>query len=149
MATMHPKLKAYFTEYEVSHRSRGNHACHFIGIPLIIMGAFGLLNRVSFFTLPTGAELTLGLVAYMVLNYFYVIGHRWLGLAMAITTGVLFIVGALLPWQANVAALVVGWALQFIGHFVFEKARPSFFKNFIHVFVGPIYMQKMALRMKD
>ena len=149
MAAIDPRLKAYFTEYEVSHRTKGNHISHFIGIPLILMGGFGLLNLVELFTLPTGGNVTLALIVFWLLSVVYTLGHRWLGLGMVLIMGLLLLAGSSLPWQVNAAAFVVGWISQIAGHFIFEKAKPSFFKNLIFVFVGPIYMLKLAVRMKD
>jgi len=38
-------------------------------------------------------------------------------------------------WKASVAAFVVGWLFQFIGHF-FEGKPPEFFKDYRFLFVG-------------
>jgi uncharacterized membrane protein YGL010W len=35
---------------------------------------------------------------------------------------------------------ISGWILQGIGHYVYEKNSPAFLKNFIHIFIGPIWI---------
>jgi uncharacterized membrane protein YGL010W len=35
---------------------------------------------------------------------------------------------------------VGGWALQFIGHSVFEKRKPSFFADPYYLLVGPVWV---------
>ena len=35
---------------------------------------------------------------------------------------------------------VGGWALQFIGHAVFEKSKPSFFADPYYLLVGPVWV---------
>jgi uncharacterized membrane protein YGL010W len=35
---------------------------------------------------------------------------------------------------------VGGWALQFIGHAVFEKTKPSFFADPYYLLVGPVWV---------
>jgi len=39
-----------------------------------------------------------------------------------------------------VAALAVGWIFQAIGHTVYEKNSPAFFRNLIHLLIGPIFL---------
>ena len=35
---------------------------------------------------------------------------------------------------------MLGWIFQFIGHSVYEKKNPAFFRNFVHLLVGPLWI---------
>ena len=58
--------------------------------------------------------------------------------------GIPLIVAALptLPRRPKLAAgmLAAGWALQFLGHYGFEKKNPSFFGDPLYLLVGPIWV---------
>ena len=43
-ALMSPVLKAHFTDYASFHGTPGNKACHYVGIPLIVLSLFALLR---------------------------------------------------------------------------------------------------------
>lgn len=60
-----------------------------------------------------------------------------LGLAMLATSIVMYMAGAAMPLSVNVAIFVAGWIFQFIGHSVYEKKNPAFFRNFVHLLIGP------------
>jgi uncharacterized membrane protein YGL010W len=59
--------------------------------------------------------------------------HRTLGCKITHMFGVPMIVASLptvfFDWQVAVLLFVVGWILQFAGHFVFEKNRPLVMAN--------------------
>ncbi|HEY0431423.1 MAG TPA: DUF962 domain-containing protein [Pyrinomonadaceae bacterium] len=42
-------------------------------------------------------------------------------------------------WRWALALFVVGWILQFVGHFV-EGNQPAFFRNPIYLLVGPWWL---------
>ena len=48
---MSPTLKAHFADYAAFHGTAGNRACHYVGIPLIVLSLFALLSAVPLFTL--------------------------------------------------------------------------------------------------
>ena len=43
---MRPALRAQFADYAAFHAAPGNQACHYVGIPLIMLALFALLARV-------------------------------------------------------------------------------------------------------
>jgi uncharacterized membrane protein YGL010W len=43
---MTPALKAHFADYSAFHGTPGNQACHYVGIPLIVLTLFAMLARV-------------------------------------------------------------------------------------------------------
>lgn len=135
---MADQLAGLWADYEEHHRAEGNQWCHLIGIPLILAGLLGLLAvevmRVG--TLPVEASLLL-LVAGGAL---YLWLDARLGLAMVMVLGVLYVGARLLDWRWALALFVVGWVLQFIGHGVYEKRSPAFFRNLAHLLVGPLWV---------
>ena len=46
---MTPVLQAHFSDYSAFHRTPGNKACHYVGIPMIVLSLFALLARVPLF----------------------------------------------------------------------------------------------------
>ncbi|MDQ5872777.1 MAG: DUF962 domain-containing protein, partial [Acidobacteriota bacterium] len=51
-------------------------------------------------------------------------------------------------WRVGLAAFVIGWVFQAIGHAVYEKNRPAFFKNLQHLLVGPLFLVNELLRVR-
>jgi uncharacterized membrane protein YGL010W len=46
------------------------------------------------------------------------------------------------------AAFVLGWIFQAVGHAVYEKNSPAFFRNLVHLLVGPAYLVNKVLRIR-
>ena len=38
------------------------------------------------------------------------------------------------------ALFIGGWILQFVGHYAFEKNSPAFFRNLVHLLIGPLWV---------
>lgn len=136
-------MRARLAEYEGFHRSSANELCHFVGIPSIIVGAASLLALVSF-RLGAGHRLSLADLVAAGIVAFYAAQARWLG----VITGVLLVgfvlVGRALPWTAGLALFLGGWALQFVGHAIYERRSPAFLKNLLHLLVGPAWLVERA-----
>ena len=64
---------------------------------------------------------------------------------LAVSVGFYFL-GAWMPLWLNVALFVAGWILQFVGHSVYEKQSPAFFRNFVHLLIGPLWILKGMVR---
>lgn len=133
------KVDELLADYGDHHRTRGNVACHFVGIPLIVFGLLAALGAVRLGTAAgvtvTAAEILIGVgvVYYLTLDVRLALGM------LAVTAG-LDALGRVAGWQAGVAAFVVGWVFQGIGHAVYEKRSPAFLRNFVHLMVGPIFL---------
>jgi uncharacterized membrane protein YGL010W len=131
-------------EYGRFHATPGNVACHWIGIPTIVMAVFGMLARVPIasvgdFTL-TAAEL---LIAFSLVYYL----RLDIGLAawMLPVVAVFDVLGRMLPFEVNVAAFVIGWIFQFVGHAVYEKRRPAFMEDLASLLIGPLFLLAKAI----
>lgn len=137
------RVDALLADYGSHHRVRGNLVCHAFGITLIVFGIISLLTapRVGRFS---AAEIaTAGLVVYYA-TLDVRLAAAMLG-AFAFLDAAARAVG---DWRVGLAAFVVGWIFQAIGHAVYEKNRPAFFKNLLHLLVGPLYLVNELLRIR-
>ena len=55
---------------------------------------------------------------------------------------------AVADWRFGLAAFAVGWIFQAFGHAVFEKNRPAFLKNLVHLLVGPLFLVNELLKVR-
>jgi len=128
-------IHALFADYASFHQTKGNKAFHRLGIPMIMLSLIGMLVRVP---LVEGANLAMVLIAAATI-YYLVIEWR-LALPMLAVSIAMYFLGAALPMWANAVLFVLGWIFQFIGHRVYEKKNPAFFRNFVHLLVGPLWI---------
>jgi uncharacterized membrane protein YGL010W len=139
------RVDALLTDYASYHRTRGNLVCHAFGITLIVYGIVALLREV-----PLGAKgWTVAEVLVGVSILFYATLSPWLAAAMLAESASLdFLARAVADWRVGLAAFAVGWVFQGIGHARYEKNRPAFFKNFVHLMVGPLFLLNELLRVR-
>jgi uncharacterized membrane protein YGL010W len=138
------KVDSLLSDYAFYHQTAGNKACHFIGIPLIIFGLLAFLRPLTIAGPFTAAELLI------VLSFLY-----YLTLDLRPALGMLLAVGAIdfAAWKINdfrigLAAFVIGWIFQGIGHAVYEKRSPAFTRNLVHLMVGPIFLLNEILHVR-
>ena len=132
-------VQALFADYASYHRTRGNKVFHRLGIPLIMFTLIGMLTAV-----PLGDVATVRLDAAMILialagAYYFVLEWR-LSIAMIAVSILFYFVGALVPFEIHLGGFILGWILQFVGHKVYEHRNPAFFRNFVHLLVGPLWI---------
>jgi uncharacterized membrane protein YGL010W len=140
---MSPALKSHFSDYAAFHATPGNKACHMIGIPLIVLSGFAMLAQlplvsVAGFTVTAAEALLLGATLY------YLTLDLALGLMMLAVSAALVAAGRQIPFWPALGLFVLGWILQFIGHYVYEKKSPAFFRNVTHLLVGPLWILAKA-----
>jgi uncharacterized membrane protein YGL010W len=129
-----PDVNALFTDYASYHQTKGNKAFHRLGIPLIMLSLIGMLARVHLG--PADAAMLLILVAEL-----YYVAVEWrLAIGMLVVSAIFYFAGAALPLWINVALFILGWIFQFIGHSVYEHKQPAFFRNFVHLLIGPLWI---------
>jgi len=138
------RVDALLGDYASSHRTRGNLACHAVGISLILFGVFSFLGQVPLVRGWTASEALIGLafVAYATLDVPLALGV--LGFAAVLDLAA----RAVGDWRVGACAFVVGWIFQAIGHSVYEKNKPAFFRNLIHLLVGPAYLVAETLKLR-
>lgn len=131
------------SDYGAHHRTRGNLVCHAFGVTLIVFGILSMLARLRLGPVTAGEIL----VAVVVLYY----ATLDLPLAGAMLAAFLVLdVGARAAgdWRVGLAAFLIGWVFQAVGHAVYEKNRPAFFKNLQHLLVGPLFLVNEVLRVR-
>src|SRR5438477_5040441 len=129
-----PDVNTLFTDYASYHQTKGNKAFHRLGIPLIMLSLIGMLVRVHLG--PADAAMLLILAAEL---YYLTVEWR-LAIGMLVVSAIFYAAGAALPLWINVALFILGWIFQFIGHSVYEHKQPAFFRNFVHLLVGPLWI---------
>ena len=138
--------------YARYHRDPRNIQTHFAGIPLIVISVFGMLSFPVFSTAISAALLlfVLSNLYYLVLDLkFGALMLGFSGLCYALSQELVQWAGAHWLW-ASVAVFVVGWVLQFIGHY-FEGKKPAFVDDLVGLLVGPLFIMaelgfKLGLR---
>src|SRR4051812_48856063 len=139
--TSSSRVVAFFKDYAAYHRTPGNQLCHMIGIPLIVMTLMGLLSHFvlgqmgsPFLRVDGGTILWL-----LAMCWYFVIDWK-LAVPFSLVTLGLYFIGRTLPVPALWTLFIAGWVFQFIGHYVFEKKSPAFYKNGEHLLVGPLWV---------
>ena len=92
-----------------------------------------------------GFELTLAEVAIALIVGYYLTLDTTLALAMLVAYAVLDTAGRFIPPLPAVGLFALGWILQGVGHWVYEKNSPAFFRNFVHLAVGPLWILAKAI----
>ena len=136
---MSPILQGQFADYGNFHRTPGNKACHMVGIPVIVLSLLALLARVPLFGIA-GFTVTLAEVLLVGATVYYFTLDAALALMMLAASVVFAAAGRFVPVWAAVALFVLGWLFQFVGHYVYEKRSPAFFRNVTHLLVGPLWI---------
>jgi uncharacterized membrane protein YGL010W len=141
---MSPVLQGHFSDYSSFHRTPGNKACHYVGIPLIVLSLLALLARVPLFELGT-FTVTAAEVLLVAATAYYLTLDVALAVMMLVASVLMAALGRVLPTSVAAALFVLGWVFQFIGHYVYEKKSPAFARNLVHLLVGPLWIAARAV----
>jgi uncharacterized membrane protein YGL010W len=137
-------LSRHFDDYAAFHRTAGNKVCHSFGIPIIVLASLALLARVPLF-MAFGFTVTLAEVLIVLfVAYYRTLDAPLAGLMLAAYT-VLDVAGRFIPPSPALGLFVFGWILQGVGHWVYEKNSPAFFRNFVHLAVGQLWILAKAV----
>jgi len=131
-------------DYGAHHRTRGNLVCHAFGVTLIVFGILSMLAELRFGPVTAGEIL----IAVVVLYY------ATLDLPLAAAMLAAFVAldlaaRGVADWRVGLAAFLIGWVFQAVGHAVYEKNRPAFFKNLQHLLVGPLFLVNEVLKLRQ
>ena len=139
---------ALMVQYAHYHRDRRNIATHLVGVPLIFMAIGIMLTQPQWVVadrLLTPAWLVWGLTSLWYLSR----GNFLLGLATVAVNGLLIALAhwlapmsaqvGLVAWQLGLAIFVVGWIIQFVGHY-WEGRKPAFVDDIVGLLVGPMFV---------
>ena len=146
--TLFRPANVLMVQYAHYHRDRRNIATHLLGIPLIFLSIGVLLLGPSWSV--AGQTLTLAWAMWALTSLWYLSrGDVLLGLATSLVNGVLIAAAHEVPplaqalglavWQAGLGLFVIGWVLQFVGHF-FEGRKPAFVDDVVGLLVGPMFV---------
>lgn len=136
------RVDAMLADYGSHHRTRGNLVCHVFGVTLIV---FGIVSMLGTFRLGrvTDAEILMAAVFL----YYATLDLR-LALGMLAAFALVDLAARAADWRIGLVAFVVGWIFQAVGHAVYERNRPAFFKNLVHLLVGPLFLMNELLRVR-
>jgi uncharacterized membrane protein YGL010W len=132
-------VETLFADYASYHQTKGNKVFHRLGIPMIMFSLIGMLTQVTLFDVGTIRVDAAMLLIALSSAYYFIVEWR-LGIAMIAVSIVFYFVSAAIPLLFNVALFVLGWIFQFIGHKVYEHKNPAFFRNFVHLLIGPLWI---------
>lgn len=127
-----------FTEYASYHADRRNRACHAVGIPLIILGIMGVAHLVTLG--PIDLAVVGGIATLL---YYLAIDPRG-ALVSTVMFAIIYEIAIRLPWQIALAAFIIGWVFQLVGH-RFEGTKPKFLENLLYLLIGPLYFFEETL----
>jgi uncharacterized membrane protein YGL010W len=137
-------LTEHLSQYADYHRDRRNIATHFVGIPLIMLAVAILLARPAIDV--AGVPLSLATLTVLAFVAFYLRLDLRYGIAMAVVMGItLWIAQSVAAasfgtWLGSgIGLFVVGWILQFIGHY-YEGRKPAFVDDLIGLVIGPLFV---------
>lgn len=138
--------QALLTTYARAHRDRRNIQTHLIGVPLNLL-AFGLLLARPQWSLGPLAFTPAGMLFAVAAAWYLTRGSLRVGVAASTLVGLLLVAGHQLQVStglgvglaAGVALLLLGTALQMIGHY-YEGRRPMSLLDPVHLLVGPMFV---------
>lgn len=140
------RLTRYFQDYSAHHTTRGNKLTHALGIPLIVLSVLGLLADWIIFDFH-GTSVGNGLVRVdgggllLALSLLWYAFLDWrIAVPFGLVLGGLYLLGRACPTFLLVIFFSAGWALQFVGHGIYEKKSPAFLSNVRHLLIGPLYI---------
>ena len=137
-------LVDHLAQYAAYHRDRRNIVTHFVGIPMIVLAVTVLLSRPGL--LLGGLWLSPATLAALLSTLFYLRLDVRFGLVMGALLGLclwfsagLALGGTALWLSAGLGLFVVGWVIQFIGHF-YEGRKPAFVDDLSGLIIGPLFV---------
>lgn len=139
-------VEVQLSNYKSVHFNKSNIKTHFIGIPLIVWAITVLLSLHSFSITITNNLITItpAMVVFTLALLYYFKLHTKLALGMLIYVAANIYLASLISHMPNalwiaIAAFVIGWVIQFIGH-IYEKAKPAFFDDIMGLVIGPLFL---------
>lgn len=139
-------LRRQLTDYVEYHRDPMNCALHVVGIVILFLGAVLPLSLlpVTIF----GLQLNLGILLAIPVLIYWILLDIPIGLAIAASAALLLFTAATIANHASVTVvlaitvvlIVIGVAMQIIGHQVFERRQPALVDNPTHLLLGPVFV---------
>jgi uncharacterized membrane protein YGL010W len=134
------------SSYAAYHRDRRNIATHVVGIPLIVFAVTILLARTAWSVPGLPFALTPAMLAAAAAGLYYLRLDLRFGavmsalLALSVWGSAGLATGSTTQWLcAGLGLFVVGWLIQFIGHY-FEGRKPAFVDDLMGLVIGPLFV---------
>jgi uncharacterized membrane protein YGL010W len=139
-------LRRQLTDYVEYHRNPMNCALHVVGIVILFLGAVLPLSLVP--VTIFGLQLNLGILLAIPVLIYWIVLDIPIGLAIAGSAALLLFTAATIVshvsvtvvWAITVVLIVIGVAMQIIGHQVFERRQPALVDNPTHLLLGPVFV---------
>lgn len=147
-------LQQLLDEYGASHRNPVNKTLHWTCVPVIVWAVIALLWSLPF---PSALQseavpVNWATVALALAQVYYFRLSLQLGLGVLLFNVFLLWLTAIVDnaapwplWSIAGALFVVAWIGQFVGH-VYERKRPSFFKDLQFLLIGPAWLMSFLYR---
>ena len=134
------------SQYAGYHRDARNILTHFFGVPMILQAVVILLSRPTWVLGESGTLLNPAMLAALAATAYYLRLDRRYGLALGAVLAAMLGVGLWLAQQPlslwlgwGVGLFVVGWVIQFIGHY-WEGRKPAFMDDIVGLLIGPLFV---------
>jgi len=132
--------------YADAHRNQVNSVMHIIGNPLLFVAVV-----LPLCLLPVrvfGVQISLAPLLVIPALILWTAWDIAIGLAIVVTSIPLLYAAAAIAsrvsvlwvWIIAVGLFIVGWALQILGHQVFERKRPTLLDNPVQMLISPMYI---------
>ena len=139
-------LRRQLTDYVEYHRDPMNCALHVVGIVILFLGAVLPLSLLPITVL--GLQLNLGILLAIPVLIYWIWLDIPIGVAIAGSAALLLFTAATIVshvsvtvvWAITVVLIVIGVAMQIIGHQVFERRQPALVDNPTHLLLGPVFV---------
>ncbi len=138
------QLRKLVLDYSAYHRDPRNAFTHFFGVPLVVFSLFIPMGWFRF--IHSDLPLSGATVFYLVTLLWYWRIDRVVAFWVAPSSGVLLYFADQVSRRpfaeslvAFVGSFVLGWAIQFLGHY-FEGRKPALFDNLSQVFNAPLFL---------
>ena len=139
-------LRRQLTDYVEYHRDPMNCALHVVGIVILFLGAVLPLSLLP--VTVFGLQVNLGILLAIPVLIYWILLDIPIGLAIAGAAALLFFTAATIAshasvtvvWAITLVLILVGVALQIIGHQVFERRQPALMDNPTHLLLGPVFV---------
>ena len=140
---MNERLEQRFADYAAHHTHPLNKLTHAFGIPMIALALYGLGSKVTLTAVSGRFDINAGTLLMLALLVIHLGWHRGLALAVLLLSIPLYAIGSSLGIWTLVGILAAGIALQYVGHYLFEKRAPAFHDNLIHALIAPLWMTSL------
>lgn len=143
-------MSAYFrrqlADYAEYHRDWWNCTLHVFGIVFLFLAAVLPLSLwpISVF----GAQTTVAAILVLPVLVYWLLLDVALGLAIVGAAVVLLSAATMIVnsvsvagvWSISAVLIVIGFAMQVVGHQVFERRQPALMDNPAHLLLGPMFV---------